>query len=86
MPDGIYLNARTLGYKQLAKEMNSIISDPRRYYEFFKWHGYYNFYDTYGLENHDTYGICNICAKLNKRMESQRKTVYTHITKWWNGH
>ncbi|XP_026326210.1 alpha-(1,3)-fucosyltransferase C-like [Hyposmocoma kahamanoa] len=69
MPDGMYLNARTLGVKKLAEEMSSIISNPQRYIDFFKWHGYYTFYDSHRLDSNDTYFICNVCTKLNKRIQ-----------------
>lgn len=84
MPDGIYLNARKLEVKRLAEEMNNIIHNPPTYIDFFKWHGYYTFDDTYGLENNDTYSVCKICAILNKRIQLKRRTTYTHISEWWN--
>lgn len=85
MPDGIYLDARILGVKRLAEEMNNIIRNPQRYIDFFKWRGYYTFYDTYGFENNDTYSVCNICSTFNKRIQSKRRTMYTYINEWWNG-
>lgn len=84
MPDGIYLNARTLGVQGLAEEMASIILDQQRYFDFFKWHGYYTYSDTYNLESNDTYTVCNVCAKLNKLIQGSRSTIYTNITNWWN--
>lgn len=82
MPDGIYLNALTLGVKGLAKEMNDIIHNPRRYFDFFKWHGHYTFHATSDDEYH--YEICGLCATLNNKTRSEQRTVYSNITAWWN--
>lgn len=81
LPDGIYLDALKLGVERLAKEMNDIIKDPPRYYEFFKWHGYYSFQDT--ADDNYRGSICAFCAFLNSESELYKKTVYTDIKYWW---
>lgn len=82
MPDGIYLNALTLGVKGLAKEMNDIILNPQRYYDFFKWHRYYTFHQTADDEYH--FQVCGLCAMLNNKTRREQRTVHRYITEWWN--
>lgn len=82
MPDGIYLNALTLGIKGLAKEMNDIILKPQRYQDFFKWHGYYTFHQTADDEYH--YAVCGLCAMLNNKTRREQRTVHSLIAEWWN--
>lgn len=62
--------------------MSDIINDPPRYYDFFKWHGYYSFYDT--AENGNRYSVCKLCAYLNDEERRYKRTVYKSITLWWN--
>lgn len=83
MPDEIYLNAHELGARGIAKEMDDIIRDPKRYYNFFKWHGYYSFHNS----DEDKYNeaVCGFCALLNNRTRRDQRTAYKYITKWWNG-
>lgn len=83
MPDGIYLNAQELGVRGLAKEMNDIIQEPMKYYNFFKWHGYYSFHNSDEDNYHDT--VCGFCALLNNKTRRDQRTAYMYITKWWNG-
>lgn len=64
MPDGIYLNAKTLGVEKAAKEINDAISNPQRYLDFFKWHGYYSFHNSDDYQYYNS--ICELCALLNK--------------------
>lgn len=82
MPDGIYLNAKALGVEEVAEQMNDLIHNPPRYYDFFKWHSYYSFHDT----DDDQYrnAVCGLCALLNNRTRRVQRTVYTNITEWWN--
>lgn len=83
MPDYIYLNAQELGARELAKKMNDIILDPQRYFNFFKWHGYYSFHNSDEDNYHDA--ICGFCALLNNKTRRDQRTAYKYITKWWNG-
>lgn len=82
MPDGIYLNARQLGAKRLAKTMSELIVDKKRFYNFFKWHNYYTFHDAADSLQRD--GICEFCALLNNKTRRDRRTVHRLITKFWN--
>lgn len=82
MPDGMYLNARQFGTKKLAKTMSEIMVDQEKYYNFFKWHNYYNFQNRDEISQH--HGICELCALLNNRMRRDLRTVYRIITKFWN--
>lgn len=83
MPDGIYLNANKLGVRALAKEMNDIIKDPERYFNFFKWHGYYSFHNS-DEDNHRD-AVCGFCTLLNNKTRRNQKTTYKYIAKWWDG-
>lgn len=84
MPDGMYLNANILGAHILAKEMNDIIKDPKRYFNFFKWHRYYSFHNSDEDNHHDA--VCGFCALLNNKTRRNQKTVHKYIAKWWNGY
>lgn len=83
LPDGIYLHAQKLGVKKLAREMYDIINDPPRYYDYFKWHGYYSFHDS---ADDDHLHVCAFCAFLNDRLRSYKRTVYRKIAYWWNSY
>lgn len=82
MPEGIYLDAGKLGVKDLAKEMNDIIHDPPRYFDFFRWHGYYTFHNANEDDFYAT--VCGFCAMLNNETRKNQRTFYKNITKWWN--
>lgn len=82
MPDGIYLNALTLGVKGLAKEMNDIIHNLQRYYDFFKWHGYYTFHMTADDEYRNE--VCGLCAMLNNKTRRGQSPAHRYIAEWWN--
>lgn len=83
MPEGIYLDANKLGVQRLAKEMNDIIRNPQRYFNFFKWHGYYSFHESSKDKYHNA--VCGFCALLNNKTRRNERTVYKYISKWWNG-
>lgn len=82
MPDGMYLNARNYEVEELAKEINEIICNPQRYFDFFKWLNYYSFHST--EENNYYEAVCGMCALLNNMTRRNERTVYHHIIKWWN--
>lgn len=82
LPDGVYLNALELGEERLAREMNRIINDQQRYYNFFKWHDNYNIYDP-GDDDHRE-SVCALCAYLNNNANRNNTQVYESITGWWN--
>lgn len=83
MPNGIYLNARWLGVEKLAKKMNDIIEHPQRYYDFFRWHGYYSFHNIDDDLQRDV--VCGFCELLNNKSRKGRKSLYkTTISKFWN--
>lgn len=81
MPDGIYLDALELGPTKLAKEMNNIINVRHSYYDMFKWHNYYSYYDPLAFP--ETSGICELCALLNNEQQDKRK-MHNNIVKWFN--
>lgn len=81
MPEGIYLDALSLGPAGLAKRMTEIINDINTYYEFFKWHGYYSFHFTGEDAFHRE--VCGLCEVLNNRMHET--SVFKDIVEWWNG-
>lgn len=82
MPDGIYLDALSLGPAELARRMTEIIANRNKYYEFFKWHGYYSFHDT----EEDLYKreVCALCELLNNKTLMQQSIVFTNLSQWWN--
>lgn len=64
--------------------MNDIIRNPARFINFFKWHGYYAFYNIIGFNYYDVYTVCSICAKFNERIRRKRSSAYQNIAEWWN--
>lgn len=82
MPNGTYLDARALGPAKLAKEINDIIKDKKRYYDFFRWRRYYR-YDA-SSDNADSDGICALCTALNNVARSNERRVYARFREWWN--
>lgn len=83
MPERIYLNALTLGPAKLAKRMSEIINDTNKYYEFFKWHGYYSFHFTGEDAFHRE--VCGLCEFLNNKTLMHQNSVFIDIVDWWNG-
>lgn len=80
MPEGIYLNANLIPPDQMARTMNEIIDDPKKYYEFFRWHDHYSFH--YTGEDLFSREFCELCAFLNN---SKNKTgIMYSIVAWWN--
>ncbi|XP_047995513.1 alpha-(1,3)-fucosyltransferase C-like [Leguminivora glycinivorella] len=82
MPDGIYLNARELGAKELAKKMKYLIDHPEEYKEFFRWTNHYTYYRT--TENVETDDYCSHCAVLNNEEMVKKTSIYKNFKKWWN--
>lgn len=81
MPDGIYLNGNTLGPAKVAHAMLDAIYNKEKYFEYFKWHGYYSFH--YPGENDFYDEICGLCALLNNKTVMEQKTVRS-TNVWWN--
>lgn len=71
------MDASNLQVEELAKQMNEIINDPQRYYDFFRWHGHYTFDDTL-----HRYSVCELCYFLNNLNGTAH--VRKNILKWWN--
>lgn len=82
MPDGIYLDALKLGPQELATKMSEIIADKHKYYDFFRWHNYYDF----NLTSEDDYHreVCGLCKLLNNGVLMNQTTIMRNISKWWN--
>nr|XP_053607824.1 alpha-(1,3)-fucosyltransferase C-like [Plodia interpunctella] len=82
MPDGIYLNARKLGAKKLARKMNELIKSPNKYAEYFKWTNHY----IYKMNNESiiTDNYCNMCKLINNKKKMKAKSVYKNFRDWWN--
>lgn len=81
LPDGIYLNAYTLGPVKLAQTIAKVISNKKYYYDFFKWHGYYSFHNT--EEDDFRQQICGLCTLFNNKTIMTTKTIY-HTNVWFN--
>lgn len=81
MPEGTFVRAHTLGPAKLARTMVDIINDRQRYYDFFRWHGYYSFHHT--AENNYLHEICALCTMLNNETLVKKKKVY-NTNVWWN--
>lgn len=82
MPDGIYLNAVQLGEEELARQINTIIHDKQKYYDFFKWRRYYSYHEV--SESADTNRLCAFCAVLNNATVRSQRRVYARMYEWWN--
>lgn len=82
MPDGMYLDARILGPKKIAKQMRDIIHDKQNYYEYFKWHNHYIYHDT--RYKADTNDYCNLCVLVNDFKRRTNRSAYKNLAQWWN--
>ncbi|KAJ8728289.1 hypothetical protein PYW08_016674 [Mythimna loreyi] len=83
MPEGIYLNARTVPAKELVKKIVDIMNNKEKYYDFFRWHNHYTYSNIDEAPESDTY--CNFCKKINDPDFMNRKTVKKYLARWWNG-
>lgn len=81
MPKGIYLNGNTMSEEEVAEKMNDAIKKKEIYYDYFRWHQYYN-YST--AEGTDADPLCNFCAMLNDQSVRNQRRVYARFNKWWN--
>lgn len=82
MPGGIYLNARELSPKRLAEQINELIEDKELYYEYFRWRGYYSFYNPAQLKGENEY--CQFCEVLNDDKKMAKSVTYLNLAEWWN--
>lgn len=82
MPDGVYLDALELGPAKLAKKIHNIINSRDSYYDMFKWHTYYSYYDPLAFP--ETNGVCELCAFLNSDQRRDERKMYKNIVKWFN--
>lgn len=82
MPEGIYLNARELSPKRLAQQINELIEDKELYYEFFRWRGYYSFFNPVYLKGESEY--CQFCEVLNDETKMTKSVTYLNLAEWWN--
>lgn len=81
MPTGIYINANTMTEEEVAQKMYEVIQDKQKYYDYFRWHSYYNYAPT---EGGDTDPLCTLCAFLNGESVRNQRRVYARFTTWWN--
>ncbi|XP_060803047.1 alpha-(1,3)-fucosyltransferase C-like [Amyelois transitella] len=82
MPDGMYLDARTLGPKRLADKMNELIGNPHKYAEYFRWTNHYIYAKRSESVLTDDY--CGMCKLLNNKKIMKRKSVYMNFKEWWD--
>lgn len=82
MPNGMYLNGNVLGPQKLARIIRDAVQNEEKYYEFFKWHRYYTFYNP--SDNADSDEVCAFCAILNEKNRTGETSVYTRITNFWH--
>lgn len=82
MPEGIYLDALSLGPIELAIKMSKLITNTKKYLNFFKWHRYY----TYHLTSDDSYHreVCGLCELLNNNVLMSQTTIVSNVSQWWN--
>lgn len=83
MPDGIYLNAKTLPVKDLVQKIVDIINDKEKYYDFFRWRNHYSYHTV--DESPETDPYCNFCKKINDLDFMNRETLRKDLVLWWNG-
>ncbi|CAK1542384.1 unnamed protein product [Leptosia nina] len=78
LPEGSYLNARTLGPVHLAKEMSNIMANKTKYFDFFRWRNHFVYKETDGPD------VCNLCDILNNEEKLRETTVWKNFRTWWN--
>lgn len=76
------MDARELGQVRLAYEINDIIQNKTKYYDFFRWHRYYTLHDP--SETPETDEICGFCAFLNMNKNAQKTSVYENFAGYWS--
>ncbi|XP_053607599.1 alpha-(1,3)-fucosyltransferase C-like [Plodia interpunctella] len=82
MPDGMYLNARTLGPKALAKQIDLLIRNPDKYADYFRWKNHYSYHGRH--ESPDTDDICAFCKLLNDEDKFRENSVVGNFREWWD--
>ncbi|XP_050668751.1 alpha-(1,3)-fucosyltransferase C-like [Leptidea sinapis] len=79
LPEGSYLNALALGPEKLAEEINDIMANKTKYYDYFRWRNHFVYKSTEKLD------VCNLCEWLNKDDKVNEVTVWNDFRTWWNG-
>ncbi|XP_053607868.1 alpha-(1,3)-fucosyltransferase C-like [Plodia interpunctella] len=82
MPDGIYINAMELRPKELAKKMDELIRDHKKYANYFKWQNHYSYHSR--NESAETDDFCAFCKLLNDEEKFKKKSVIGNFRKWWD--
>ncbi|KAF9788998.1 hypothetical protein SFRURICE_008669, partial [Spodoptera frugiperda] len=82
VPDGAYLNVRTLGINTLVKKIVAAIHDPNIYHDYFKWTNHYSYH--HPVESPETDPYCVLCKALNDNHLVKTTSMYEKFTKWWN--
>ncbi|VVD04032.1 unnamed protein product [Leptidea sinapis] len=79
LPNGSYLDAMILGPTKLATEINDIIKNKTRYYDYFRWKNHFVY------EQADKPSVCNLCEWLNNEEKFNEFSVWNNFRTWWNG-
>ncbi|XP_022824867.1 alpha-(1,3)-fucosyltransferase C-like [Spodoptera litura] len=82
VPDGAYLNVRTLGIKNLVQKIVAAIKDSDIYYDYFKWTNHYSYH--HPTESPETDPYCVLCKALNDDNLVKQTSIYEQFTIWWN--
>nr|XP_021196972.2 alpha-(1,3)-fucosyltransferase C [Helicoverpa armigera] len=81
MPEGSYLDVRTLGIKMLVEKMVAAIRNKTIYYDFFRWTNHYSYHSVY--ESPMTDPQCELCRKLNDKNSMKEVTIIENFSAWW---
>lgn len=82
MPNGTYIDATRMGVMELATEINDIIEDQERYFNFFKWKNHYTYH--YPEESYDSDPMCKLCEAISNETMMKNYTVIDDFQEWWN--
>ncbi|XP_023942893.1 alpha-(1,3)-fucosyltransferase C [Bicyclus anynana] len=80
LPPGSYLDALALGPKELAHQMNEILTNRSKYHDFFRWRNHYRYGPSHPVEE-----VCKLCTMLNNPDKVSQVTVWKDFDRWWNG-
>ena len=77
-PPHSYINVNNFEDIQgLAKYLQDLLDNPKKYYDYFKWKKYFN---VYGIEQSLKNAMCQLCESLN--LDKKHK-IYHNIDDWW---
>lgn len=78
LPEGSYLNSRSMAVEQLIVLVQYIINNSKVYQSYHRWRKYYVITKAERFK-----GICDVCAYLNDDSKFETVSIKKNFRQWW---